>query len=355
MEDLPQCICKNKNVHNEFRLLLNSLEKMSKNYKIYEGIKLLHPTQIINAFIKSKKSFEYNCNSFCTLFNAIKNNSFDNSLIHYSLSKFGFYTSNCFLIMKTLLNIINFNYHSNTSYYSEEVENYFSFEIIQNLIDNIKKSNLKENSKWILSCNYLKLFKKIYIGNKTQIFSKFKIEDLDNFSSCQRFSLFYKDENLFPQCENIISFFIQYIQEINIKGFTCVEVIPCVEQIFGILKKFAFFNMISNGNIIRVLKEIEKFFINLNILRNLTKITDNNYEHYTMYKTNIIKKKEDKDININNNSNIIKNLYSHNSDSSNESEILETYDANLNEDSFFEEEFPFYYTIIKLLRIFYFN
>ena len=157
--------------------------------------------------------------------------------------------------MKTLLNIISFNYHSNISYYSKEVENYFSFEIIQNLIDNLKKSNLNENSIWILSYKYLQLFKKIYIGNKTQMFDKYKLEDLDNFSSFQRFYLFYKAEKQFSECEKIILFFLQYLQDINIKGFTCIEVIPCVDEILRILKKFAFFNLISNGNIIRFLQE----------------------------------------------------------------------------------------------------
>ena len=128
-ENYPQCICKNKKVHNEFRFLLNLIEKMTTNYKNYDGLNLFHPTQILNTIINSKKSFTYNFESFNDLFNSIKNNTFLESTIHYSLSKVNFHTTNCFVIMKSILNIISFNNHSNISYYSQEVENYFSLEI----------------------------------------------------------------------------------------------------------------------------------------------------------------------------------------------------------------------------------
>ena len=189
-ETFPQCICNNKQVHNDFRYFLNLIEKMTSNYKIFEGFNLLHPIQLLNSMITSQKSFKNNCDNFLDLYNAIKNNNFLGSTIHYSLSKVDFQTTNCFLIMKSILNIISFNNHSNISYYSQEIENFFSLEIIQHLIENINKSKLKESSIWNLSYNYLKLFRKVYLGNKTQIFNKYKLDDLDNFSSCQRFSLY---------------------------------------------------------------------------------------------------------------------------------------------------------------------
>ena len=168
-EQFPKCHCKNKNIHNEFRFLINTIEKMSSKYKLYEAINLFHPTQLINILINSKNSFRYNFDSFYNLYNSLQNNSFLNSLIHYSLCKVDFYTTNCFVIMKTILNILSFNNHSNISYYSNEVEKYFSFDIIMNLVENLRKSNLKEISKWLLSYNYLKMFKKIYIQNKIKI------------------------------------------------------------------------------------------------------------------------------------------------------------------------------------------
>ena len=363
-EQFPKCHCKNKNIHNEFRFLINTIEKMSSKYKLYEAINLFHPTQLINILINSKNSFRYNFNSFYNLYNSLQNNSFLNSLIHYSLCKVDFHTTNCFVIMKTILNILSFNNHSNISYYSNEVEKYFSFDIIMNLVENLRKSNLKESSKWLLSYNYLKMFKKVYIQNKIKIFDKYKIIDLDNFSSCQRFSLYYNCEKLFPKSKEIISFFLKYLQEINIKGFNSIEAINCLGEIFGILKKLAFFNLISNGDIIRILQEIEKFFMNLNILRNYLKIYNKNEEMYKIYLTKTTKKNEDKDRNelksqISENSNL--NLFNlsleenENEEESSEIDNLESPGVKLNDVYFYDQELPLYYTIIKLLRIFYFN
>jgi hypothetical protein len=176
--------------------------------------------------------------------------------------------------MKCLLNLISFNNHNNISYYCEEVEKYFSLEIISNLTESLKNCSLKESSIWVLSQKYLKLFRKVYIGNKTQFFDKYKIEDLDNFSSCQRYSLYYQIEKKFPHFQEIIAFLIHYLRQINLKGFTAVEAILLLGEVMGIIKKLAYFNLVSNGDIIRTLQETGKLFINLNILRNFLKRSD---------------------------------------------------------------------------------
>ena len=359
-ETFPPCICNNKKVHNDFRFFLNLIEKMTSNYQIYEGLNLMHPTQFLNSMINSKKSFTNNCDNFLDLYNTIKNNTFLGSAIHYSFSKVDFRSTNCFLIMKSILNIISFNSHSNISYYSQEIENFFSLEIIQNLIENIKDSKLKEKSIWNLSYNYIKLFRKVYLGNKTQIFNKYKLDDLDNFPSCLRFSLFYNIEKQFNESEKIISFFLQLLQEINLKGFTCVEALTYLEEIFGVLKKLANFYLISNGDIIRVLQEIEKMFINLNILRNSVKISNKNRETYKIVISTFSKQFKLNNSNRMkkpNNNNSLGYLSSSDNDnnSNNGSDFIETPGIKLNENNFYEEELPLYYTIIKLLRIFYFN
>ena len=353
-ETFPRCICNNKKIHNEFRFLLNLIEKLTSNYKKYEGLNMLHPTQIINTFIQSKKSFQYNCDTFYDLYNSIKNNNFINSSIHYSLSKVDFYSTNCFVIMKSLLNIVSFNNHTNISYYSEEVEKFFSFEIIKNLIENLKKSNLRKSSIWILSYNYLKLFKKIYISNKMQLFDKYKLEDLDNFSSCQRFSLFYEIENKFPEGQKIIEFLIIYLQDINTKGFDCIEAIQCIGEVFGILKKFAYYNMISNGDIVRILQEIGKFFINLNILRNSSKLMNKTGDQYKLFLSKIENENNDMTrIKSRSSIKMKKNLSSINS--INESENIDSPGPKINESTFYDEEIPLYYTLVKMIRIFYLN
>ena len=346
-EDFPKCNCSNKYLHSEIRFILNIIEKMTANYKKYDGLNLLHPTQVINAFISSKNSFQHNCKSFYQLFSEIKNNSFENSLIHYSLSKIDFYSTNCFLIMKCLLNIISFNNHTNISYYSEEVENYFSFEIIQSLFENLKTSKLKEKSIWILSYKYLNLFKKVYIANKTQIFDKYKLEDLDNFSSCQRFSLYYKNEKEFPQCKKIVEFLFNYLEYINIKGFTAAEALSCVGEILGILKKLASFNFLSNSDIIRLLQEIEKFFSNMNTLRNFTRQFNKKADPYKILMT-----KTENDIQSDDTNELNENIEKDISSLEYESDNLESPGSRVT--IFFDEEIPLYYTIIKMFRILYF-
>ena len=351
-EDFPKCSCSNKRVHNESRILLNLLDKLTLKYKKYDGFNLLHPTQIINILLRSKKSFEHNFNNFNEIYKSVKNNNFINSSIHYSLSKVDFYYTNCFVIMKCLLNLISFNNHNNISYYCEEVEKYFSLEIIHNLTENLKNCSLKESSIWVLSQKYLKLFRKVYIGNKTQFFDKYKIEDLDNFSSCQRFSLYYQIEKKFPHFQEIISFLIHYLRQINLKGFTTVEAISLLGEVMGIIKKLAYFNLVSNGDIIRTLQETGKLFINLNILRNFLKRSDKRGAALKVIITRNLT-----DLRSNTTSEINENTSSHHnkkdfSVNESENEIYQTEDKLIEVISF-EEELPLYYTIIKMLRIFY--
>ena len=346
-EDFPKCSCTNQKIHNEKRLFLNALDKMTLKYKKYDGFNLLFPTQILNLLMNSKKSFKHNFNDFYELFNALKNNNFNNSSIHYSLSKVDFYYTNCFLTMKIFLNIISFNSYENLSYYSEEVEKYFSFEIIQNLINNLNNCNLKEDSIWVLSHKYLTLFRKIYIGNKTQKFAKYKLEDLDNFSSSQRFSLFFHEENQTHEFQPIITFLIHYLQKINRKGFTSVEVIPCFGEIIRILKKLSYFYLLSNGDIIRILQELGKFFVNLVILRNYTKrFEKKGVTVKVLFAKNCFGGEKSNNSDMNDK----KEFSSLDSDNEiNEKSIGE----NAIEVISFDEEMPLYYTIIKMIRVFY--
>ena len=351
-DDYPKCTCVNKQVHNDIRFFLKLLEEMTSNYKKIDGLNLLHPTQLVNAFINSDNSFQYNCKGFIQLFNAIKSDSFNTSPIYYSLSKVDFYSTNCFIIIKIFINIISFNNHTNISYYSEKIENYFSFEIIQKITNNLKNSNLKENTKWILSYEFLKLFRKVYIGNKTQIFDKYKLEDLDNFSACQRFFLFYQNEKVFPLIQEIITFLLNYLQDINIIGFKSVEALPCIGEIFGILKKLSILNMLSNNDIIKVLQEIIKFFSNLNILRNYLKLYNENDDSFKNSKI------ERRGTNGTNSSLECNYLYSNNIYLNNSSIIIsesEDSEIKLNHINFFKGELSLYYTFIKMIRIFYIN
>ena len=348
-DDYPKCNCINKQIHNDIRFALKLLEEMTSNYKKIDGFNLLYPTQIVNAFINEEKSLQYYYKSFIQLFNAIKTDTFISSPIYYSLSKVDFYSTNCFITIKIFLNIISFNNHTNISYYSEKFEKYFSFEIIQNLKKILKDNKLKDSSKWILSYKFVKLFKKVYIGNKTQIFDKYKLEDLDNFSSCQRFFLFCHNEKEFPERQEIIAILLNYLSDINIIGFKSYEAVPCIREVFGILKKLTFFNLLSNRDIIKVLLEIEKFFFNLNIFRNYLKSDNRNDESFQNSKI------ESKGTNSSLEYNYLYNNNIHLNNSSNIFSELDNSETISNDILFFKGELSLYYTLIKMIRIFYFN
>ena len=320
-KDLPNCTCNNEDVHQEKKIFFEKMEDISHKLDIYEYFNLLHPIQIVNMIFLSKKQFDYNYNDLIFLNEIIlKDNSIESKEFN-SFKKADFSSTNYFHIFKHLLAFIKMNKHSDITYYCKKAEEYFSFtkaKFVFSLMNNMKHN---EKSFWILSSKFLELFHKIYLGNITQSFPKFKLNDLENFSSCLRWSVLCSNEKKFPESQEIINFLISFLDNINLNGFSCIEAMDIIEIISKILKKMSFFNLVSNGDMIRIIQQLEKIILNVKLLRK--SIMKNNARE------NIIIDKENNDKRM---SIILKKNF----------EILS------------QKEIQLYYNIIKLITCFYF-
>ena len=108
------------------------------------------------------------------------------------------------LIFSHLLNFINFSKYNDITYYCQDAKSFFSFRMVQLILSIMDNMNHNEKSFWVFSAQFLKLFNKIYIGNYCQPFAKFKLDDIENFSSCLRWSLSHLNMKIFPESQEII-------------------------------------------------------------------------------------------------------------------------------------------------------
>ena len=146
------------------------------------------------------------------------------------------------MILKNLISFIKCNKHTNISYYCKEAENYFSFKNVKLVLSLLNKMKQNEKSFYILSSQFLELFHKICIGNITQSFAKFKLNDLENFSICARLLYFNLNEKNFRESQEIITFLLGIFKNINLKGFSCLEAVDAIIIIIQIFKKMTTFN-----------------------------------------------------------------------------------------------------------------
>ena len=321
-KDLPNCTCNNEDVHQEKKVFFEKMEEISYKLDNYEYFNLLHPTQIINMIFLSKKQFDFNYNDLNFLNEKILNDNSIESKEFNSFKKADFSSTNYFNIFKHLLAFIKMNKHTDITYYCKKAEEYFSFKkakMVLRLMENMKHN---EKSFWILSSKFLELFHKIYLGNITQSFPKFKLNDLENFSSCLRWSVLNSNEKKFPESQEIINFLISFLDNINLNGFSFIEAMDIIDIISKIFKKMAAFNLVSNGDMIRIIQQLEKILLNIKLLRK--SILKNNA------RDNIILDKENADKRM---SIILKKNF----------EILS------------QKEIQLYYNIIKLITCFFFS
>ena len=139
-----------------------------------------------------------------------------------SFKKTDFSSTNCYMIFTNLISFIKWNKYTNISYYCKEAENYFSFKRLKPILSLLNKMENNDKSFWSISSKFLELFHKIYLGNLTQSFSKFKLYDLENFSSSLRWICCNSNENNFREGQDIIIFLLEILNNINLKGFSCL-------------------------------------------------------------------------------------------------------------------------------------
>ena len=213
--NIPICCCKNDDVHQERKVFFEKMEEIAHRLDFFDYFNLLHPTQIINMIFLSKNVFENNYIDLIHLNNIIFSENCENTAEFNLFKKADFTSTNSYLIFKNLIGFIKLNKYSNITYYCKEAEQYFSFPRLKKVLSLMNIMKDKEKSFWILSSNFLQLFHKIYIGNLTQSFPKFKLNDLENFSSYLKWLCLNLNDNNFQENQNIIHFLLSILKNIN--------------------------------------------------------------------------------------------------------------------------------------------
>ena len=254
---LPNCCCNNEEVHQERKKFFEKMDKIARKLDNYEYFNLLHPSQIINMIFLSKKQFEVYYTDLIFLNDFLISNDLKDSEF-ISFIKADFSSTNYFLIFKHLIEFIKWNKHTNISCYCQEAENYFSFKNIKLVFSLMNLMKYNEKSFWNFSSLFLKLFLKIYIGNKTQSFPKFKLNDLEHFSSSLRWLIKNSNQKKFPESQEIIKFLLSILTKINLNGFLVIEALETINIIVSIMEKMSIYNLQNNVDMIRIIHELEK-------------------------------------------------------------------------------------------------
>jgi hypothetical protein len=194
---------------------------------------------------------------------------FLSSLSKYILSNSNFTETSAFFALKVFENFVNFNRKTGLRYYCEEIEQFFNFVIIKNFMGKIGTKTKDNLSYWALRQKAIHLFHKIYIGNRTQLMGKFKIFDLENFHPLQRIILYQNNINFFAESCDIINFLIERMKDITSFGFNHIEAYSYINEIYSVFKKFAEFNLITNGNMMRICLNVINLLSIFSMMRNL--------------------------------------------------------------------------------------
>ena len=250
--DVPNCCCKNEIVHQERKVFFEKMENIAYKLDTFEYFNLLHPSQIINMIFLSKKQFEFNYADLNILNDILLNVNISNAELFF-FKKANFTSTNYYLIFKHLIEFIKWNKHTNITFFCKEAENYFSFKKANMVLSLMNLMKYNEKSFWIFSSQFLLLFHKIYIGNLTQSFPKFKLNDLENFNCSLRIFLRGPNKKTFQESQNIINFLISILKNINMNGFSSIEALDTINVTIIILKKMACFNLLSNGDMIKII------------------------------------------------------------------------------------------------------
>ena len=266
---IPDCSCNNENVHGELKRLFEKLNKIIK--PSCEVISQLHPIQKMNLLFKSENSFNLIYVDFKDLIKTFSLTQIFAKMAQTIFVNTDFTKTNCYYSLKNLEIIIDSNKNNGLRYALRDIEKYFSFKSIKTIFE-VSKSLKSDNvSYWAFRQKMLHLFHKIYIGNLTQGFGKYKLYDLENLSPLQRLSIFQKNKEIFPESTEIITFFVKSLTEINTIGLNNLEFYNAINEIITILRKLSVYSLISNGDMIRISSETEKLLKNFSELRKKNK------------------------------------------------------------------------------------
>lgn len=153
--------------------------------------------------------------------------------------KDNFSSTNFYLSLNVFIKVVIKAKGNPMRYYDKEISKKISFNLISNLLTHI---NYYDNKIFwhFLSC-MLYIFRKVNIGLKTMSMSKFKLNDLENFSPFQRKNLFMFNNTIYPEASTQIEFFIKYLNNLLNEDMQLPEACDVIIQICCILKKIKCF------------------------------------------------------------------------------------------------------------------
>ena len=276
---IPMCSCQNEKIHSEYKILYEKLNKITNER--FDILSTLHPISILNLIFKSEKSFSEVYSNFVETMRALSSSSIVTQMYQLLyLTSTNFTATNCYQSLKNFTSISECNKHTGLRYFCEEIEKYFSFDAIKKVFppEHIESSNnsVDNVSIWSFRQKVFYLFHKIYIGNHTQPMDKYKLYDLENISCLQRYAIFHTNTDIFPQSSDIVAFLLEKLTAFNLVSFSHLEAYNAVAEICAVLKRLSAFSLISNGDMIRICMEIEKFFPTFSILRKSNIKNENN-------------------------------------------------------------------------------
>ena len=268
----PNCICNNEEIHQEKKKFFEKIDEIAANMNNFIYFNLFHPSQIINMIFLSKKQFQENYSDLIYVFDLFLKENFAETSQFNSFKKLDFSNTICSFIFNHLLNFIKWNKYNDMTFFCKEANDYFSLKMMKLILSAMEPMKHNEKSFWVLSAEFLKLFNKIYIGNFCQGFSKFKLNDLENFSCSLRWTISHLNILDFPESQEIINDLISFLTKINISEITSIEAFSTIEIIITIFRKMSKYNLITNINMTKIVQETDKILIKaINLRKSLTK------------------------------------------------------------------------------------
>ena len=254
-EMLQVCECEKLNgslTHVDLKHIFRTLEELISNKD--DLIMDIVPEKFFNLLFLGKSSYEAIFLNFEEMIQRIRELNSDNKFI----LKENFLSTNFYLSLTVLCEILEKCKGTPLRYFANEIINKLSFDMIKNLLENIVFSDNKIFYDFLK--NMLFLYKKITIGSKTMSMDKYKIKDLVNFSPLLRKIVFMTNNDIFPEAEQQIEFFIDILNNLLNQEIHSKEVYDVIIEICGILKRLSCFYLFNNVNMVRFCFAIEKTF-----------------------------------------------------------------------------------------------
>ena len=275
-EMLQVCECENLNgsiTHIDLKKIYHKLEEIIDKDHLILGIE---PIKFINLLFLGKSSYESIFQNFEEMIQSLNSLNDSNKMI----LKDNFSSTNFFLSLNVFTKVIMKLKNNPMRYYDKEISKKISFNLISNLLKHISYDDNK--IFWHFLNNMLYIFRKVNIGYKTMLMTKFKLKDLESFSPFQRKNIFMENLNIFPEAPAHIEFFIKYLNNLLNEDMKLAEACDVIIQICAILKRLSGFYLFNGfdmssfcfilDNMFQYLKNIKTYHRQIKLFHILIKI-----------------------------------------------------------------------------------